>query len=117
MNKAITNKQYQNIYIYWGLHLSTLAQVAIKSDSKIFSALVGEYLSWMRKIQTTPDSEVRHNSIPIAKFLSEEIDSRLTQERLDAIKDFDPTRLDEQERASQAPVDEFSRGATELEIE
>lgn len=117
MNKGIINRQYQNVYIFWGLHLTTLAKVAVKSDSKIFEALVAEYLSWVRKIQTTPDPEVRHNSIPIAKFLSEEIGRRFTQERLDAIMEFDPTKLDEQERASQAPVDEFSRGASELEIE
>lgn len=117
MNNGIIKRQYQNVYIFWGLHLTTLAKVAVKSDSKIFDDLVAEYLSWVRKIQTTPDPEVRHNSIPIARFLSEEIARRLTQERLDAIKGFDPTSLDEQERASQAPIDEFSRGASELEIE
>jgi hypothetical protein len=114
---AITNKQYENVYILWGLHLSTLLKVAVKSDSKIFDALVMEYLSWVKKIETTPDQEVKRNSIPIARFLSEEIARRFTGERLDAIKDLDPTRLDEEERAPHGIADEFSRGATELEIE
>lgn len=90
--------------------------MSVKSDSKIFDAVVAEYLSWVKKIQTTPDPEVRHNSIPVARFLSEEIARRFTQERVDAIKEFDPTKLDDQERASHETVDEFSRGATELEI-
>jgi hypothetical protein len=117
LNKGITNKQYQDVYILWGLHLSTLTKVSVKSDSKIFDELVANYVRWVEKIETTPDSEVRQNSIPIARFLSEEIARRLTPARLDAIKNFDSTKLDDQERVSHGTIDEFSRGATELEIE
>jgi hypothetical protein len=117
MNKAIINKQYDNVYIFWGLHLSTLRKASVKSDAKIFADLIGLYLSWVKKVQTTPDPEVRHNSIPIARFLADEIMRRFTPERLKEIKSFDPTKLDEEERAAHEAVDDFSRGISEIEIE
>src|SRR5258708_24280197 len=69
MNETIIKKQYQNVYIFWGLHLSTLRKASVKSDARILADLVGLYLSWLNKVQTTPDPEVRQNSIPIARFL------------------------------------------------
>jgi hypothetical protein len=38
-------------------------------------------------------------------------------ERLNKIKSFDPTKLDEEERAAHEAVDDFSRGISEIEIE
>lgn len=116
MNKAIINKQYENVYIFWGLHLSTLPKVSIKSDAKMFADLIGLYLTWLEKAHTTPDLEVRRNSIPIARFLADEIMRRFTPERLKEIESFDPTNLDEEERATPEAVDEFSRGVSEIEI-
>ncbi len=117
MNKTIINKQYENVYIFWGLHLSTLPKVSVKSDAKILADLIGLYLSWLKKVQTTPDPEVRHNSIPIARFLADEIMRRFTPERLKKIKSFDPAKLDEEERGAPQAVDDFSRGVSEIEIE
>jgi hypothetical protein len=117
MNKAVAKPQYQNVYIFWGLHLSTLPKVSVKSDAKIFADLIGVYLSWVRKIQTTPDAEVRRNSIPIARFLANEIMRRFTPERLKEIESFDLTKLEEEERAAPQGVDDFSRGVSEIEIE
>jgi hypothetical protein len=117
MNKTIINKQYENVYIFWGLHLSTLPKVSVKSDAKIFADLIGLYLSWLKKTQTTADPEVRHNSIPIARFLADEIMRRFTPERLKEIKSFETTKLDEEERAAHEAVDDFSRGISEIEIE
>jgi CHAT domain len=117
MNKTIINKQYENVYIFWGLHLSTLPKASVESDAKIFADLIGLYLSWLKKIQTTTDPEVRHNSIPIARFLADEIVQRFTPERLKEIKSFDPTKLDEEERAAHEAVDDFSRGISEIEIQ
>jgi hypothetical protein len=117
MNKTIINKQYQNVYIFWGLHLSTLPKVSVKSDAKILADLIGLYLSWLKKIQTTADPEVRHNSIPITRFLADEIVQRFTPERLKEIKNFDLTKLNEEERAAHEAVDDFSRGISEIEIQ
>jgi len=117
MSKAVVNQQYQDVYIFWGLHFSTLPWAMVKSDSQIFDNLLRQYLSWLRKIETTPDAEVRRNSIPIARFLSEELARRFTKERLDGVKAFDPSKLDQQERGALEEINEFSRGASEVEIE
>jgi hypothetical protein len=117
MNKTITNKKYEDVYIFWGLHFSTLAKVSVKSDAKIFADLIGLYLSWLKKIQTTADPEVRRNSIPVARFLADEIMRRFTPERLKEIESFDPTKLDEEERSAPQAADDFSRGVSEIDIE
>jgi hypothetical protein len=117
MNKAIINKQYDNVYILWGLHLSTLRKASVKSDAKIFADLIGLYLTWVKKVQTTSDAEVRRNGIPIARFLADEIIRRFTPERLKEIDSFDPTKLGDEERVAELAVDDFSRGITEIEIE
>lgn len=117
MNKTIINKQYENVYIFWGLHFSTLPKVSVKSDTKIFASLIGLYLISLEKLHTTPDPEVRRNGIPIARFLADEIMRRFTPERLKEIENFDPTKLDEEERAAHEAVDDFSRGISEIEIE
>ena len=116
MSKAVLNPQYQDVYIYWGLHFSTVEKASVKSDSKVFDDLLGQYVSWVKKIETTPDPEVRRNSIPVARFLSEELAKRFTKERLDAIKGLDPSEADEQERGSPEVFDGFSHGVTEAEI-
>ncbi len=117
MNKTVINKQCENVYIFWGLHLSTLPRASVKSDAKIFADLIGLYLTWLKKAQTTPDLEVRRNSIPIARFLADEILRRFSPERLKEIDSFDPTKVDEEERGAPEAVDEFSRGVSEIEIE
>jgi hypothetical protein len=91
--------------------------VPLKSDVKIFGDLIGLYLSWLERIRTTPDPEARRNGIPIARFLADEIMRRFAPERLKEIKSFDPTKLDEEERAAPQALDDFSRGVSEIEIE
>jgi hypothetical protein len=117
MNKAIIKKKYENVYIFWGLHLSTLPKAPVKSDARILADLIRLYRSWLKMAQTTPDPEARHNSIPIARFLADEIMGRFTPERLKEIRSFDPKKLDEEERATPKSVDDFSRGVSEIEIE
>ena len=58
---------------------------------------------------------MRHNSIPIARFLADEIMRRFTPEQLKEIKSLDPTKLDEEERAAHEAVADFNRGINEIE--
>lgn len=117
MNKALSHKKYQNVYILWGLHISSFRKPSKKSDAKIFYALVASYFMWKKKIETTADPEVKRNSIPIAKFLLEQIAKNFSQERLDEIRNFDPKAIEDYERTSPALAeDDFSRGVTETEV-
>ena len=117
MNKSVSAKKYQNVYILWGLHFSSFRKPLKKDDSKILRALVSSFLMWKKKIETTADREVKRNSIPIAKFILEEIVKNFSQQRLDEIRNFDPTAVQDHERTSPGPAqDDFSRGVTEVEV-
>jgi len=71
----------------------------------------------LQKINATPDAEVKRNSIPIARFLAQEILSNFSRERLRKIKNFDPNAADYYERMLPALAeDDFSRGVTEMEV-
>lgn len=117
MNKSFVNKKYQNVYILWGLHFSSFRKPTRKSDANIFRALVRNYFLWLKKIETTVSPEVKRNSIPIARFLREEIVKNFSWRRRSEIKNFDPNAIEDHERTLSAPPeDNFSRGVTELEV-
>jgi hypothetical protein len=106
MNRSLTNRKYQDVYILWGLPFSSLRPPDKKSDQKILDRLVETYFLWLRKIATTPLEEVKRNSIPIARFLLSEIRKSFSRERLDEIRDLDPNALDEHERSLRAIPDD-----------
>ena len=117
MTGSLGNRLYQDVYILWGLHFSSLRTPETQSDAKIFDRLVETYFIWMKKIATTPLPEVKKNSIPIARFLLEEILRRFSKERLDAIKNLDVSTLEDHERGLQAmPDDDFLGNLTEAEV-
>jgi hypothetical protein len=117
MNDAIRNKKYQHVYIFWGLHFSSLPKPSRKSDAKLLKALANSYSSLLEKIKTTPDPEVKHNTIPIAKFVAMEIAENFSKEQLDKIRDLAFPAVEDSERTSPAITeDHFSRGITEIEV-
>ena len=117
MNRSITNPKHRNIYILWGLHLSSLRKPQHKSDDKIFGALLDSYFKWVRKIETNPDPDIKRNSIPIAKFLLKEVVENFSPARLKKFQNFDPQAIEEFERLSPAIAeDDFSRGVHELDV-
>jgi hypothetical protein len=117
MTLSLNKKKYRNVYILWGLHLSSFEKPASRSDGALFHALVASYLMWMKKITTTKDPEVKRNSIPVVRFLMEAIASNFSEERLKELVDFDPQDIDEEERvAPQCAADEFSGGMREMDI-
>ncbi|MGD0458404.1 MAG: hypothetical protein ABSC21_11760 [Terriglobia bacterium] len=117
MNKSIRDKHDQNVYIFWGLHFVSFRTPPKKSDERIFLALVATYFMWLKKIATAADPEVKRNSLPIAKFLLDEIVTRFPDDRLREIRDFDPGAVEDYERSLPAAQGEdFCRGVTEMEI-
>jgi hypothetical protein len=80
--RSIDKNQYKDIYILWGLHFTSLARPATKSDQQIIAGLAAGYDMWIRKLATTKDEEVRRNSFPIVKFLISELGRRIPPERI-----------------------------------
>jgi hypothetical protein len=80
--QSIDNNRYKDIYILWGLHFTSLARPATKSDQQIIAGLATGYDMWIRKFATAKDEEVRRNSFPIVKFLISELKRRIPPERI-----------------------------------
>jgi hypothetical protein len=80
--RSIVNNRYKNIYILWGLHFTSLARPATKSDQQIIAGLATGYDTWIRKFAATNDEEIRRNCFPIVKFLSSELKRRIPPERI-----------------------------------
>jgi hypothetical protein len=117
MNGRISNKKYQNVYILWGLHFSSLRKPSEKSDAKIFHALIADYFEHLEKFQTTPDVEVKRTTLRIAAFLSQEITRNFSRHRLDEIANFDPKAVEDFERTqSTLAEDGFGQGVNEVEV-
>ncbi|MES2994662.1 MAG: hypothetical protein V4681_01350 [Patescibacteria group bacterium] len=78
---AISNTSDANIYIFWGLHFSTLTTASSVADSRhrVFRELIRGYRAWSRKAATSPNAEVKKNSLEIARLI-----------RLHTTKDFRP---------------------------
>jgi hypothetical protein len=82
MLASITNNKYREIYLFWGLHFSTLRIPTQKSDQKIFNALLASFGRWSNHYQTTPSPEIKRNTIPVLKFISSEIKENFTPKHL-----------------------------------
>jgi len=89
MVKQPTRKKDINVYIYWGLHFSTLRRPEQRSDEGIFGALMHSFLMWMTKVSGSVDPVVKSHGMPILAFLYHQLLLNFTQERLDKIRDFD----------------------------
>jgi hypothetical protein len=82
MQKSISDPEYENIYILWGVHFTNLVRPAMKSDERIIEGLFASLGLCMKKMETTRDPEVKKNSIPMLRFLDSELRRRVSIERL-----------------------------------
>ena len=117
MNQSVTSERYKNVYIFWGLHFSSLSRPANIDDDAVLDRLLASFFLWLNKIQTTSDPEIKRNSIPIARFLLEQVTERLSPERHGSLRDLEPGTLERVlEGLPPSPEDQFSRGLKELEV-
>lgn len=99
MLRSIKNDRYRNIYILWGLHFSSLARPAMKSDANIIRGLLVGFSLWMKKLARTNDEELKRNLLPAVRFLRSEIRRRITPERLMEMLGPIPEAEEEKERS------------------
>ena len=98
MLRSINNPAYQDIYIYWGLHFTSMPRPAEKTDRTIIAGLIASHDLWMRRLLTTEDEEIRRNCIPIVRFIRSEIERRVPFERLKQLATFLPEAPENRER-------------------
>jgi hypothetical protein len=100
MVRSVKNPKYHDIYLFWGLHFSTIKKPPYKTDQKAFDALMASSLIWLNKYQKTPTSEIKRNCIPILNFISKEIRQNFKPDHLIAleakIKAYMPNQLEQE---------------------
>jgi hypothetical protein len=80
MTKSIKNDVDSNIYIFWGLHLSSIKKPNKVSKDKVLQELLASFLRWVRYIKNTILPDLRRSAIDIAKFIYLEIGNNFTPE-------------------------------------
>ena len=117
MTKSIRDKQYRDVYIYWGLPFSSMHKPVHKSQDKVFAALVEAGRIWQKKTAMAPNPEIKRNCIEKLQFLRTEVLRLFTQGRLDQLQDFDPSVPDQYERMlPPASPDELARAVSEMTL-
>jgi len=117
MNKAIKNTPSRDVYIFWGLHISSVRKPSRRSCDKLLEGLLQTYSMWISKIVMAADPEVKRNSIERAEFIRAQILMLFSPSRIKQLRGFDPSALDEQARSLPAEPDETAiRAPSELII-
>lgn len=75
MTLAISDTPNKNIFVFWGLHFSTLSTAQDKKDSRhrVFRELVRSLFTWIGHVKETTSKEVKKNSIQVVKEIHGEI--------------------------------------------
>lgn len=88
--KAIRSSADRDIYIYWGLHFGGLmlgkdSQISLEN---ILSELKQSLFSWIDKIKSTKDAEVKRNSLDILRRIYREITEQHGLPRNTVVEEF-----------------------------
>ncbi len=85
--KQVKGTSSEDIYVYWGLHFTTLSPAISQENSyrRVFKELMRALFAWTEKIKNTKSSEVKKNSIEVLKQIHTEIISNFKPEDLDEL--------------------------------
>ncbi len=114
--KAIENTADKNIYIFWGLHFSTLSKGESYEDSRsrVFRELVRSLFTWIGHVQKTKSKEVKKNSVEIVKLLHKDIINNFKPQDMEKLEAeieekvkgmMTQTRSNETEEVQETPVE------------
>ena len=86
--KAIEGTQSKDIYIYWGLHFTTLsrAKSAEQSRTEVFGELLQAVGGWGRVIQTVTSTEVKRNATRVLKSVLHELNTNFGPEDMKTLE-------------------------------
>jgi len=73
--EAIKSSSDRGVYIFWGLHFSTLSAALNPEESRhrVFRELVRSLFSWIEHAKESTSNEVKRNSIEIVESIREEL--------------------------------------------
>lgn len=82
--RAIDNTQSKNIYVFWGLHFSTLQQArdAQESRGEVFAELARAFAGWREHIDGSKSEEGKRNATRVLTALIKELKTNFRAEDL-----------------------------------
>jgi hypothetical protein len=86
MTRSIRRIDCRSIYLYWGLHFSTLKIPKRKPDDEIFRVLVGSLIESNHEYDVATDPVVRRQYREILRFLMQEINTNFTPLHAERLK-------------------------------
>jgi hypothetical protein len=75
MTRAIEPPEYRSIYLYWGLHFSTLKAPVGPSDQEIFDDLVSYWNQWNGEYVAAGGPEAKRKCLEVLSFLGQELET------------------------------------------
>jgi hypothetical protein len=86
--KAVVGTQSKDIYVYWGLHFTTLSRAvgSAESRSEVFGELLQALGGWKRKIRTARSAEVRENSMRVLQAIVHELNANFGQQDIEKLE-------------------------------
>jgi hypothetical protein len=99
MLQSIKTPKYCHVYVYWGFHFSTLKQPSEPHEYRILEALMFLWHIWLEKVATTQDEVVRRDSLPILRFLAQQIIAEIEASGIGPPDDFDEGAVSDLERS------------------
>lgn len=103
---SIKGTSSENIYVYWGLHFTTLGRGTSFGESrgKVFKELMRAFFAWTEKVKATKSPTIKKNSLEIVKGIYTEILNNFKPnvlEKLDAEIKKRMSEMPNEKRASQ----------------
>ena len=99
MLNSIETPKYSNVYVYWGFHFSTLKQPSETDEHAVLGALMFLWHLWLNKVATTKDKVVKRMSVPILRFIAQQIILDIQLKGIGLPDEFDEETVSDIERS------------------
>ena len=117
MQKSVSNARYQNVYVFWGLHVSSYRKPAHKSNLKVQGALANTFFLLRNSESTSSNANTKEHRSSAIGFLWHEMMSNAFGGRSFKPADIKPWTEVDNERHGSISQDDFSCGVNEIELE
>ena len=90
MGETVRQTEDRDIYIFWGLHFSTLKSPSRKSARKILEHLSGSFQSILRKFHASKSPKIQQRYAPVLDFLYAKLMEGATGQQLAQLRQLGP---------------------------
>jgi hypothetical protein len=84
MTQRIQPAKYRNIYLYWGLHFTTMKKPRQRPDQEVFNVLTTSLIEWRHECDSAKDQDIKRQCLRVLRFLIHEMKTN-----------FNPTHLEQ----------------------